>query len=156
MHWSQLSRPMKRTVRRYMRFGLYVGGIFLFSLALLGCGGGGGGGGGNSDSEPPSAPSGLTGTSGDKTIDLNWDGVGAGDLDGYNVYRATSSINDISNRSPQNESLRSSPAFTDDGLTNGTTYYYVVTAVDEAGNESTPSGETSTTPFATPPTRPTN
>ena len=42
----------------------------------------------------------------------------------------------------------STSAYTDTGLTNGTTYYYVVTAVDLGSNESDYSNETSVTPYA--------
>ena len=45
--------------------------------------------------------------------------------------------------------------YTDTGLTNGVTYYYVVTAEDSGGNESANSNEVSATPNALPPAPPT-
>ncbi|WP_051010711.1 LpqB family beta-propeller domain-containing protein [Salinibacter ruber] len=99
-----------------------------------------------SDMTAPAAPSGFSGSAGDGTVDLGWDGVSAEDLGGYNVYRSTSSISDISGRSPLNESLLSGTSYTDDGVENGTTYYYVVSAVDTSGNESDPSSEVTASP----------
>jgi fibronectin type 3 domain-containing protein len=48
----------------------------------------------------------------------------------------------------------SATSYTDTGLTNGTTYYYVVTAVNSAG-ESGNSSQVSATPQAAPPAKPT-
>ena len=101
----------------------------------------------------PSAPTGLTGTSGDTEITLNWDEVTAGDLQHYNVYRGTSSsVTEIDGQDPVSTS--STESFTDTGLTNGTKYYYAVTAVDDSGNESGPSTLLEKTPFPDPPARP--
>ncbi|WP_259080752.1 TolB protein [Salinibacter ruber] len=99
-----------------------------------------------SDMTAPAAPSGFSGSAGDGTVDLGWDAAGAEDLGGYNIYRSTSSISDISGRSPLNESLLSGTSYTDDGVENGTTYYYVVSAVDTSGNESDPSSEVTASP----------
>ena len=41
-------------------------------------------------------------------------------------------------------------SYVDTGVTNGVTYWYVVTAIDESGNESPSSGEASATPAAPP------
>ena len=121
------------------------------SLAWTGCDLPGFGG----DSTPPDPPSGLSADSEDSAIVLDWQSVQSGDLDGYNVYRSTSSIASTEGRSPVNgEDLASGTNYTDDTVQNGTTYYYVVTALDDAGNESEPSGETQKTPFADPPDRP--
>ena len=90
---------------------------------------------------PPAAPSGLTVTSGDQTADLAWtapttnaDGSFMSDLAGYNVYRGTESA--TGTFSKLNSSLHSSTSYNDTSLTNGTTYYYYVTAVDTDDNES--------------------
>ena len=45
--------------------------------------------------------------------------------------------------------------YLDTGLTNGTPYFYVVTALDGVPNESTNSGEAFATPVSLPPTPPT-
>ncbi|PSQ96226.1 MAG: fibronectin type III domain-containing protein [Bacteroidetes bacterium SW_9_63_38] len=117
---------------------------------MTGCGGGGG----NSDTQPPSQPSGLSGTSQDGAVDLSWSALSTGDLSGYNVYRATSTIEEVSELDPQNDDPVSKASYTDTGADNGTTYYYAVTAVDEAGNESGPSDPIEKAAFAGPPGQP--
>lgn len=110
---------------------------------------------GSEDTTPPEAPSGLSAESQESAIALRWTAVGNGDLTGYNVYRSTSSIEEPSALNPANGADPVSEAsFTDETVENGTTYHYVVTALDEAGNESSPSGEATKTPFASPPDRP--
>jgi fibronectin type 3 domain-containing protein len=72
------------------------------------------------------------------------------DLAGYNVYRGTSfggpftKLN--SNPIPDSDWNR----YKDTGLTNGTTYYYFIRAVDTHGNESANSEQKNATPFASP------
>jgi len=100
------------------------------------------------DTTPPAAPTGLAATAGDATVSLDWNDNGEGDLDGYNVYRSTTSG---SGYSQINGSLLSSSDYTDNSVSNGTTYYYVVTAVDTSTNESGYSGEASATPQGAPP-----
>ena len=93
------------------------------------------------DSTPPAPPAGLSATAGDGQAALDWADNAESDLAGYLVYR--------SNVSGGPYSLTASPlasAHTDLGLTNGETYYYVVTAVDVEGNESAGSTEASATP----------
>jgi fibronectin type 3 domain-containing protein len=103
---------------------------------------------------PPAAPSGLAATAGDGSVGLDWNDNGEGDLDGYNVYRSTTSG---SGYSQINGSLVSYSNYTDNTVTNGTTYYYVVTAVDTLSNESAYSVEDSATPSdTTAPAAPTN
>jgi fibronectin type 3 domain-containing protein len=99
------------------------------------------------DTTPPAAPTGLAATAGDATVSLDWNDNGEGDLDGYNVYRSTTQG---SGYSKLNGSLLSSSDYTDNNVSNGTTYYYVVTAVDTSSNESGYSGEVSATPQAGP------
>jgi hypothetical protein len=154
-----------RTPSRFPFFQTLSAALLAATLALagVGCGGAGanggddgdGNGGNGEDTTAPASPSSLKGTSGDSAIDLTWDAVGADDLDGYNVYRATSSIGDLSGLSPQNGSLiADTTGYRDGSVENGTTYHYVVTAVDTAANESGPSGEIEKTPFDDPPSRP--
>lgn len=138
-----------------------LGLVLAIGLGILAtaCGGAGANGGNengdNEDTTAPTAPSGLQGTSGDSVIDLTWGTVAANDLGGYNVYRDTGPIEDISGSDPLNESLiADTTGFRDTGAQNGTTYRYVVTAVDTAGNESDLSSEIEKTPFDEPPSRP--
>lgn len=131
--------PIRRRISSRPVAAVLIGLIFV----VVGCGFTGG----NSDSTAPSVPSNLRGVPGDTEVGLGWDEVGAGDLKEYNVYRSTStSVTDISGQDPVSTSA--SASFTDTGLTNGTTYHYVVTAVDDAGNESGPSGSVQKTPGA--------
>jgi len=100
---------------------------------------------------PPVSPINLNATPGDKLVDLDWDDNGESDLAGYNIYR---SLTSGSGYTYIDNSLTS--AYTDTGLTGGTTYYYVVTAVDNESNESDYSNEVNATPTDAPPAAPTN
>jgi rhamnogalacturonan endolyase len=95
------------------------------------------------DTTAPLAPAGLSATAWDGTVSLDWNDNSESDLDGYNMYRSTASG---SGYSRLNGSLLSSSNYTDNSVTNGTTYYYVVTAVDKSSNESNYSSEVSATP----------
>ena len=102
------------------------------------------------DTTAPAAPTALDATAGDAQVSLDWTNNGESDLAGYNVYRSTSSG---SNYEKLNGTLVTSSAYVDAGAVNGTTYYYVVKAVDTSTNESAASNEDSATPEAaiTPP-----
>jgi fibronectin type 3 domain-containing protein len=106
------------------------------------------------DVTPPAAPANLSATAGDGVVDLDWDDNSEPDLDSYSVYRDTSSGGPYS----QIDSGIATSDYSDSGVTNGTTYYYVVTAVDTSSNESGYSNEASATPQGdiTPPAAPTN
>lgn len=93
---------------------------------------------------PPLAPTGLSAAAGDGTVWLNWNDNTEADLAGYNVYRSTTSG---SGYAKINGSLVSSSAYEDSSAGNGTTYYYVVTAVDTLSNESDFSNEDWALPF---------
>jgi hypothetical protein len=86
------------------------------------------------------APSGLTASSGDGEVTLSWNGLPDGDVDGYNVYRSTSSFSDLGEEDKINDSLVENESYTDGAANGGTTYYYRVTAVGADGTESGPSG----------------
>lgn len=104
------------------------------------------------DTQPPSAPSGLTASGGIGSIGLSWsastDNVGVAK---YAVYRSTTQgfTPSVVNR----VAYATGTSYADAGLAAGT-YYYRVTALDAAGNESAPSPEASGTASAdtTPPT----
>jgi glucose/arabinose dehydrogenase/PKD repeat protein len=103
-----------------------------------------GGGGGD---PAPAAPSGLTATPGDRTVTLDWADNTEADLAGYDVYRSTTAGGGYIKVNAQRLTTSS---YANTGLTNGTTYYYVVRAVDTGGQESANSGEVSATPVAPP------
>lgn len=96
---------------------------------------------------PPAAPIGVkvaaqVAASNGGYLDLSWSSNTEMDLAGYGVYRSTTA------GGPYTKVASTSVAFhRDQGLSNGTTYYYVVAAVDVAGNESPRSGEVSGTPI---------
>jgi fibronectin type 3 domain-containing protein/flagellar hook assembly protein FlgD len=70
-------------------------------------------------------------------LSLTWEYPGD-PVAGYNLYRSTTSGGPYTK---VNALLITSTAYLDTGLTNGTTYYYVVTAVDSIGNQSAYSNE---------------
>ncbi len=94
----------------------------------------------------PAAPTGLTATAGDTLVALSWaapadDGGTA--ITGYNVYRGSAS-GALSTKTKIATGLTGTN-FVDAALTDGTAYYYQVTAVSSAG-ESVGSAEATGTP----------
>jgi len=69
----------------------------------------------------------------DGNVTLQWQANTEADLAGYNLYRATQEGGPYAKL---NSSLLTETAFSDTQTTNGATYYYVVSAVDQVGNES--------------------
>jgi predicted phage tail protein len=61
------------------------------------------------------------------------------DIAGYNLYRSTDPDLPKQNWTKLNQTLLTRTTFTDDKVESGKTYYYYVTAVDKAGNVSSPS-----------------
>jgi len=98
---------------------------------------------------PPAAPTGLQATAGNAQISLTW--TASSGATSYHVKRSTtngSGYTQIAAPTATN--------FTDAGLTNGTTYYYVVSALNAAG-EGANSSQASAMPAApaSPPAAPT-
>jgi len=96
---------------------------------------------------PPLAPSGLSFTVGDEVVNLDWADNTEPDLAGYTVYIGASSGGPYTkwNALP----ITTSSAIITE-LSNGTAYYFVVTAQDLFGNESGYSSEVSATPRVPP------
>ena len=98
---------------------------------------------GTGDTTPPAPPTGLVAVAGTGQVDLMWDANSEGDLAGYYVYRATGSGGTYARITG---SVETNNFFTDSSVIGGTTYFYVVRAVDTSANESGDSNEASATP----------
>src|SRR5713101_5801564 len=96
----------------------------------------------------PAAPSGLSATAGNAQVSLSWNSSAG--ATSYNVLRSTT------NGGPYTTIVTglTTTSYRDNGLTNGTTYYYVVQAVNSAGT-SPSSNQVSATPTCSTPTAPT-
>ncbi|GAA1844567.1 malectin domain-containing carbohydrate-binding protein [Microlunatus capsulatus] len=97
------------------------------------------------DTTAPAAPATLTATPGDARVTLRWTAPAAGDAVAYRVYRATSSPVGTTAAQRVGDDVTGT-VFVDADRTNGTEVFYVVTALDAAGNESAASEEKSATP----------
>ncbi|MBP8606361.1 MAG: alginate lyase family protein [Phycisphaerae bacterium] len=98
------------------------------------------------ETTPPAAPTELSATAGDGTVNLNWADNGESDFASYTVYRSTTSGSGYS----MIASGLTASAYIDNTVSNGLTYYYVVTAIDTSGGESADSSESSATPRGMP------
>ncbi|HLY81593.1 MAG TPA: fibronectin type III domain-containing protein, partial [Acidimicrobiales bacterium] len=99
----------------------------------------------------PSAPQSLGATAGDGTVSLTWSAPasdGGSSITNYEIYRGTSAGTETKVAEVGNVL-----AYTDGGRTNGTTYYYEVSAKNAVG-EGSLSNEASATPQPPPPTPP--
>jgi len=112
----------------------YAWWIMIVSLFLLaGCSGGGDGG------SPAPSPS----TAATASVTFQWDSVADSDLAGYRVYQSTSSGSLgslVKNNIPP-----STTTYQATNLASGITYYFIVTAIDASGNESSASNQISKT-----------
>jgi hypothetical protein len=94
------------------------------------------------DTFPPAAPQGMVAavlpgaTSGTFVVDLSWSLNVETDLAGYHVYRSEQEGTKGQLVTPD---LLPTPAVRDNSVEPGHRYWYTVTAVDRAGNESPPS-----------------
>lgn len=113
--------------------------ISLFVLFLAGCG----------DTKTPttttapSAPTGVSATAGNGQVTISWTAVSG--ATSYNIYWSTTT--GVTKSNGTKISSATSP-YTHTGLTNGTTYYYIATAVNSSG-ESVESAQVSAKPAAT-------
>jgi len=117
--------------------------VLLAAILMPACGGSGTSGGGGGGANPPAAPTGLTATAGAAQVCLSW--TASTGATSYNVKRSATHGGPYTTvNSPTGTS------YTDTSLTDGTTYYYVVSALNTAG-ESANSSEVSATPTVAPP-----
>ncbi|UCG70581.1 MAG: fibronectin type III domain-containing protein [Thermoplasmata archaeon] len=94
------------------------------------------------DTTPPAVPTGLEVqlVPAGEALKLVWTANTETDLAGYNIYRSTSETGAFEKI---NTDLVTDTTYTDSGLTNGNTYYYKITAVDDAPTPNE-SGQTAT------------
>ena len=126
-----------KSVLRFLAVPLF---FLILCVSLTGCGGGDGdNGGGSTPASVPAIPTGITATAGNAKVTVSWNSsTGA---TSYNIYYATSP--GVTKAGAKVANATSPYDVT--GLTNGTTYYFVVTAVNSAG-ESDVSAEKSAIP----------
>jgi CSLREA domain-containing protein/uncharacterized repeat protein (TIGR02543 family) len=102
-----------------------------------------------SGAQPPAPPQNVQAVPGDGQVTLSWSPVQGATF--YNIYMATQSGVTKANWQSKPGGMKhegiTGTTFTHTGLQNGTTYYFVVTAVNAAG-ESAESQEVSATPQA--------
>ena len=122
-----------------MRRSALIKVLFLLPILLLLACGGGTGGGGKSVVVIPAAPSGVTAIAANGQVDLAWTAVSG--ATSYNVKRGTTTGGPYSTVSNP-----ITASFKDVSLTNFTTYYYVISAVNSAG-ESANSAQISVIPI---------
>jgi hypothetical protein len=94
------------------------------------------------DTFPPAAPQGVVAAvipgsaAGSLVVDLSWSINVEADLAGYRLYRSEQEGTPGQLLTPD---LLPTPAYRDNSVSSGKRYWYMVTAVDRAGNESAPS-----------------
>jgi Leucine-rich repeat (LRR) protein len=97
------------------------------------------------DGTPPAIPDSLKASPSDSRIVLTWNAVADADLANYRIYKGTSP-------SPTTYYTNTTAlSYTDNNTANTVTYYYRLTTMDQAGNESAYSAEASATPVNTSP-----
>ncbi len=97
--------------------------------------------------DPPPAPENLrlTAVPEGEALSAAWDDSGT-QVSGFRLYRSVTAGGPYQ---PVNQAPLGENSFTDTGLTNGVSYYYVVSAVDLFGNEGEPSQEATGMPTDT-------
>ena len=99
---------------------------------------------------PPGPPTGLSETTGNASVTLNWSAptsTGGSPILGYDIFEGTTPGGESA--VPVNASLVTATSYVVTGLTDGTTYYFDVRAVNAVGS-SLASNETSALPTASP------
>jgi fibronectin type 3 domain-containing protein len=100
-----------------------------------------------SDPTPPAAPAGVMATGGDGVVTLDWADNTEPDVASYTIKRATASGGPYTIIA----SGLTFSSYSDATVTNGTTYYYVVTATDTSLNQSSNSIQVVGAPQTPPP-----
>ncbi len=126
--------------------GLTNGTTYTFAVAAINANGTGANGFSNfvtpsASAVVPDAPTGLTATAGNGTVALSWTAPATAGVTGYDISWGTTS----GGESPA--AVTQGTTYTVSGLTNGTTYYFTVQAVNAVG-KSAASNEASASPAA--------
>lgn len=110
--------------------------FLLCSVILTGCG-----------PSVPAAPILVSATPGNGQVTIAWTAVSGAAY--YNIYWSTTyGVTPVTGTLITDVAAgATTPSFTQQGLSNGTAYYYVVTAVNGGGGESGASNEISATPM---------
>jgi hypothetical protein len=124
---------------------LYLTLLCCAPLLVTACGSSGSGGTTTTNDTPPLAPSGINASPGDGVVDVSWNPVSGATA--YNLYWSTSS--GVTKQNGTRIAGVSSPHSLA-GLTNGTPYYFIVSAENTMG-EGAASAEASATPQISPP-----
>src|SRR3989304_1023492 len=125
-----------------LRFFLLISVYSFFIAFLNGCGSGQGTA--TPTGTAPSAPTGVTVTAGNKQVSISWTAVS--DATSYNIYWSTTSG---VTKTTGTKVTSNTNSYIHPSLTNGTTFYYVVTALNSDG-ESSESSEVSASPISAP------
>ncbi len=99
------------------------------------------------DTIPPGIPTELKASGRDKVVELRWAKGTEEDIARYKLYRSSTPLSGF-----EEVSATELTVFLDRNVTNGTSYYYKISAVDLAGNESRLSQAIRSTPVAPGPT----
>ncbi len=83
------------------------------------------------DTFPPAAPSDLRANAAPESVELSWDRNTEADLAGYRVYRALAG-----GAFERIAEVSQIPSYSDRAIEHGKQYRYVVSAIDQSGNES--------------------
>jgi hypothetical protein len=114
------------------------------ALTITACGGGGGGSSPNPS--VPGQPTGVWTSPGDAQVTVYWTAPSvSGTISSYTVYYSTT--NPVTTSSPTKMTGIATTSATITGLTNGTTYYFIVTAIID-GVEGPQSSQVSAVPLA--------
>jgi len=136
--YSQIASGVTATT--YVDTGLAAGTTYYYVIDAVDSCGSSGDSAYRGATTVPAVPTGLTATAGNNQVALSWSSSAG--ASSYNVKRAT-----VSGGPYTTLTNTTSASFTDTTALNGTTYYYVVSAVNTAG-ESANSSEVSATPGA--------
>jgi len=93
------------------------------------------------DTTPPSSPKGVYSVTSDRTVYIYWEENDERDFSKYRIYWSLDRHSVFTYLA-----TTTVPEYIDQNLTNGTTYYYIITAVDFSGNESGNSATIEDTP----------